>query len=97
MVGGFWERLLRMTKDYIKRTVGKVLLTFEELRTILTEVEVIVNSRRLSYVYEDTDGISYPLSPAQLIYGRRLSATPNDERFDIVSTYESLTRSAKHH
>ena len=72
-------------------------MTFEELRTILTEVEAIVNSRALTYVYDDTDGISYPLSPAQLIYGRRISATPNDERFNIVSTHESLTRRAKHH
>ena len=40
MVGGFWERLLRIIKDYIKRAVGRVLLTFEALRTILTEVEL---------------------------------------------------------
>ena len=99
MVGGFWERLLRIIKDYIKRAVGRVLLTFEELRTILTEVELwkVELSHPLTYVYDDTDGISYYLSSAQIIYGRRISAKRNDERFDIVSTYESLTRKAKHH
>ena len=95
--GGFWERLIRITKDCIKRAVGRALLTFEELRTILTEVEAIVNSRPLTYVYDDINGTSYPLSPAQFIYGRRISATPNDELVDIVSTHESLTRRAKHH
>ena len=92
--GGFWERLIRITKDCIKRAVGRALLTFEELRTILTEVEAIVNSRPLTYVYDDINGTSYPLSPAQFIYGRRISATPNDELVDIVSTHESLTRRA---
>ena len=65
--GGFWERLIRITKDCIKRAVGRALLTFEELRTILTEVEAIVNSRPLTYVFDDTDGISYPLSPTQFM------------------------------
>ena len=99
MVGGFWERLFRIVKDYIKWAVGRVLLTFEELRTILTEAELynVELSRPLTYVYFGTDGISYPLSSAQLIYGRRISAKPSNERFDIVSTYESLTRRAKHH
>ena len=57
---------------------------FEELWTILTEVEAIVNSHPLTYVCDDTDGISYPLHLLR-----------NDERFDIVSTHKSLTRRAK--
>ena len=33
--GGFWERLVRITKDCIKKSVGRALLTYEQLRTLL--------------------------------------------------------------
>ena len=95
--GGFWERLIKITKDALKRVVGGSSLTFDELSTLLTEVEGVVNARPLTYIYDDKEGISYPLCPSHLIYGRRISSLPNDEHYDIVSTNRSLTRRAKHH
>lgn len=95
--GGFWERLIGVTKDCIKRAVGRAQLTFEELRTILIEAEGIVNSRPLTYIYDDTEGISYTLSPSHLIYGRRITPLPSGEHFDITSTNQSLTRRARYH
>jgi hypothetical protein len=53
--GGFWERQIRITKDCVKKVVGRAVLTFEELRTLLVEVEAVVNSRPLTYVYDDVD------------------------------------------
>ncbi|GFQ67959.1 integrase catalytic domain-containing protein [Trichonephila clavata] len=41
--GGFYERLVKIIKDPLRKILGKALLTFEELSTILSEVEVIVN------------------------------------------------------
>ena len=32
-----------------------------------------------------------------LIYGRRISSTPNSSQYEVVSTYKSLTRKARHH
>ncbi|GFV56127.1 integrase catalytic domain-containing protein [Trichonephila clavipes] len=40
---GFWERLVRTVKELLKRTLGKAIFTYEELRTILCECEKIVN------------------------------------------------------
>jgi len=37
--GGFWERLVRSVKNCVKKMVGRSTLTFEELRTLLVEVE----------------------------------------------------------
>ncbi len=35
--GGFYERLVKSIKTYLKKTLGIVFLTFEELQTILCE------------------------------------------------------------
>ncbi len=95
--GGFWERLIKITKDCIKKSVGRALLTFEQLRTLFTEVESVVNARPLTYVYDDVEGTSYALSPAHLIYGRRITGNHNQESYEVVSTHESLTKRARHH
>ncbi|GFW38331.1 integrase catalytic domain-containing protein [Trichonephila clavipes] len=47
--GGFYERLVKTIKDPLRKILGRALLTFEELSTILSEVEVIVNHRPLTY------------------------------------------------
>ena len=70
---------------------------FDELATLLVEIEAVVNARPLTYVHDDEEGISYPLSPSHLIYGRRIAVTPNQEHQDIVSTNQSLTRRIKYH
>lgn len=51
--GGSWERLVRSVKTCLKRVLGKASLNFEELTTILAEVEAVLNSRPLSYVHSD--------------------------------------------
>ena len=89
--------MVRCVKRYLKKSIGRTSLTFEELRTILVEVEATLNNRPLTYMYDDEEGVSYPLTPADLIYGRRISSTVNDKHFEIVSTNQSLTKRAKYH
>ena len=95
--GGFWERLVRSIKRPLKKVLGRSTLSFEEIRTILVEIETVINLRPITYVYDDADSNSYPLTPSHLIYGRRISSTPNSAHHEIVSTYKSLTRRARHH
>ena len=95
--GGFWERLVKSVKRCIKKTIGRALLSFEEMRTLLVEIESTLNNRPITYVYDDEEGVSYPLTPSCLIYGRRVTTTPNENQYEIVSTNESLTKRAKHH
>jgi hypothetical protein len=94
--GGFWERLIKSTKRCLKKSMGKTFLSFEEMRTMLVEIESTLNNRPLTYVYDDNEGVSFPLTPSCLIYGRRIATTPNDSQFEISSTNQSLTRRAKH-
>lgn len=73
--GGFWERLVRSVKTCLKSVLGKASLNFEELTTILTEVEAVLNSRPLSYVHNDADEPT-PLTPAHFLVGKRLTSLP---------------------
>lgn len=95
--GGFWERLVRSIKRPLKKVLGRSTLNFEELRTVLVEIESVINTRPITYMYDDADSISYPLTPSDLIYGRRISSTPNSSHYEIISTYRSLTRRVRHH
>ena len=67
--GGFWERMVGMTKRCLRKTIGRSNLTFEEPRTVIVEIEGTVNNRPLTYLYDDMEGISQALTPARLIYG----------------------------
>lgn len=95
--GGFWERMVRSIKSCLKKTIGRATLTFEELFTLCAEIEATINNRPITYVYDDVQGISYPLTPSDLINGRRISVTPSDCHFEISSTHESLTKRLQHH
>ncbi len=94
---GFWERMVKCVKRCLKKSVSRASLSFEEMRTILIEVEATLNNRPMTYVYDHDEGISYPLTPATLIYGRNITTTPNDKQFEVVSTNQSLTRRQKYH
>ena len=67
---GFYERLIRIIKGTLRKTLGKARLTFDQLNTELAKVEMIVNSRPLCYVSDEHD--VEPLTPSHLTVGRRL-------------------------
>lgn len=73
--GGIFERMVRSMKRCLKKTIGKAVLTYDELATAITEVEVILNSRPLSYV--STEDIEEPLTPSHLLIGRRALSLPD--------------------
>ena len=68
--GGVWERMIRSVKRCMKKVLKKVRLNYEELETVVVEIETTVNNRPLTYI--DTDGIEDVLTPNHLSYGRSL-------------------------
>ena len=93
--GGFWERMVHLVKRCLRKAIGKSTLNYEQLNTVLVEVETIVNSRPLTYVYDDVEGVSYSISPSHLLYGRRIISLPNSEVFKVTSTHASLVKKSK--
>lgn len=94
--GGYWERLVRSVKRPLKKILRRYTLNFEQLRTILVEIEGVINARPITYVYDDQESISYALTPSDLIYGRRITANPNSNHHEILSTYQTLTKRGRH-
>ena len=95
-MGGLLERLVQGVKRCLKKTIGRSSLTLYELATILVEIESTLNNRPLTYLYGDEEGPSHAITPADLIYGHRISSTLANQQFEIVSTAKSLTKRARH-
>ncbi|GIX67578.1 hypothetical protein CDAR_564031 [Caerostris darwini] len=91
--GGFWERLMKSIKDPLRKILGKALLTFEELTTIMTELECVLNNRPITY---ETNELSEPrcLTPSQFLLPGRDNGLPEHflEIFNKVVDRETLTR-----
>jgi hypothetical protein len=64
--GGFYERLIGSVKRHLVRSLGRSRLSFEELTTLLVEVEATINSRPLTTVSEDSSE-HLILSPAHFL------------------------------
>ena len=74
--GGWWERFCRAVKEPLRKVLGKALLTFTELNTLLVKIEVVINSRPLTAVSDDHRDPS-PITPAHLAIGRPLNQLPD--------------------
>lgn len=48
---GFWERLVRSVKTCLRKMMGRASLNFEEITSLLAEVEATINSCPLTFVY----------------------------------------------
>ena len=68
--GGFYERLVRSVKLVLRKVIGKARLTYEEMETSLIEIEAAINTRPITYLYDDD--IVEPLAPSHLMLSRNL-------------------------
>lgn len=90
--GGFFERLIGLVKTCLRKVLGQARLNFDELVTVLVEVEATLNSRPLTY--EDEEVSTEVLTPSHLIYGRQINSLPGEQRDSIEDSdkLNSVTR-----
>ena len=95
--GGFFERLIGTVKQTLKKVLGGARLNYEELLTVLNDIECTINCRPITHM--STDENIEPLCPSQLITGRRILSLPGIadwECADEVVSQESLTKRMKY-
>ena len=87
--GGFFERMVGMTKRVLRKMLGNARLTFEEMNTVLIEVEGVLNNRPLTYIADDNE----PITPAHLMHGRRtMNNYTEQEEVDDLTDIEMSNR-----
>ena len=60
----------------LRKVLGKVLLSYQELATILTRIEAVINLRLLTTVSNDVRDLT-PITLAHLALGRSLISLPD--------------------
>ncbi|XP_055307194.1 uncharacterized protein LOC129571417, partial [Sitodiplosis mosellana] len=74
---GLAEAGVKVAKTHLIKTIGKTALTFEELSTLLYQVEACANSRPLCALSTDPDDIDC-LTPGHFLIGAPLLAPPDE-------------------
>lgn len=73
--GGCWESMVKVVKSHLFRVVGQQVLSYEELLTVLTQVEALINSRPLTALSSDPAEPS-ALTPAHFLHTAPLLSLP---------------------
>ena len=71
------KRIIRLTKQVIKKKLGLPFISRERLEAIIVEVEAMLNDRPLTYVSSDLSDPE-PLTPSSLQYSRRVQMIPHE-------------------
>ncbi|XP_018405223.1 PREDICTED: uncharacterized protein LOC108781668 [Cyphomyrmex costatus] len=80
--GGLWEAAIKSAKFHLYRVIGNAHLTFEEMQTILCDVEAILNSRPIASLSEDPNDLAY-LSTGHFLIGTTVDSFPCHDLSDI--------------
>lgn len=73
--GGLHEAGVKLAKFHLRRTIGTARLTYEQLFTVIKDVEAILNSRPITQLSNSPDDLDC-LTPGHFLIGRRLTSLP---------------------
>ena len=93
--GGLWEAAVKSMKVHLRKIVGDVKLSFEELATVLTQVEACLNSRPLTPLPDADDGFE-ALTPGHFLVGQPLEAIHASMLEDKIRRQTVDRKLAKH-
>ncbi len=83
--GGLWEAGVKSMKTVLRKIVNPHPLMFQELTTILTEVEAVLNSRPLTSVHSTDIDAPPVLTTGHFLIGCPLKALPVRDAKDFVN------------
>lgn len=93
--GGIWEAGVKSFKHHFKRMLGQFIPDWEEMRSLLCQIEACLNSRPLTPM-KDEASEDLALTPGHFLIGASLKSIPEPSLLDInpnrLSRWETLTR-----
>ncbi|XP_029674528.1 uncharacterized protein LOC115242404 [Formica exsecta] len=97
--GGLWEAAVKSFKHHLRRVLGESTLTYEEMSTLLAQIEACLNSRPLQAMSDDPDDLA-ALTPGHFLVGSVLNAIPEASSLDVpigrLSRWQLLQRMRDH-
>ncbi|XP_065354790.1 uncharacterized protein LOC135949223 [Calliphora vicina] len=78
--GGIWEAGVKSVKFHLNRTLGMSSVTYEELNTLLCQIECCLNSRPLCLKYE---GDPDPITPGHFLILRPMTTVPDENLMNV--------------
>lgn len=80
--GGLWEAGVKSTKKHLHKIIDTTLLHYEELNTVLIQIEACLNSRPLIRLTDSHDDFS-ALTPGHFLIGSEIIAPPAENLLDV--------------
>lgn len=94
--GGSWEAAVKSFKTHLLRVIGAQILTYEELLTVLCQIEAVLNSRPLIQALSPDPSEPLALTPAHFLHTVPLQSLPSaiitEERGQLLSRYLLLDK-----
>lgn len=96
---GLAEAAVKSVKLHLKKTIADAKLTYEEMCTLLAQIEACVNSRPLCQLSSSPDDIQ-ALTPAHFLVGEPLVAPPEqshqEENINWLTRWQRVQKMAQH-
>ncbi|GFV74376.1 uncharacterized protein TNCV_5128181 [Trichonephila clavipes] len=73
--GGLWEANIKSMKRILLRVAKSAIMNFEELTTLMAQIEAVLNSRPLSPLSSDPNDLN-PLTPGHFLTNCAISSFP---------------------
>ena len=86
--GGLWESAIKCANIHLRKVMGNKVLSFEELCTLLCQIEMILNSRPICPLSEDPNN-EFFLTPAHFCLGGKLENLPLSQTTDDLKNPDS--------
>lgn len=97
--GGLWEAGVKSVKFHLRRVAGNASFTFEELYTLLVQIEGILNSRPITPISNDPNDLSH-LTPGHFLLGTSPTSIPEPDltpiRINRLSRWQRVQQICQH-
>ena len=96
--GGLYERLIKEIKATLYKTLGKSRLLFNQLETVILDIERHLNNRPLTYV-ESSQEEEQILTPNTILWGQNsyaLGELSEQEDDEVSRLHKRLTLTRQH-